>query len=182
MRQEIRFAGFGGQGVISMGIVTALAAGKFEKKQVAQTQSYGPEARGGACKTEVVISDQEIDYIKAIKPDILVVMSQPALDRYVVDIDPDKSLLIVDDTLIDRIPENIKRVVKIPATQIVEERFGSKVAANVFMMGALTRISEVISYSNCAKALQEIMPAKTWEANLAALEAGYKYAETLKGG
>lgn len=179
MRQEIRFAGFGGQGVISMGIAMALAAGKYENKQVAQTQSYGPEARGGACKTEVVISDQEIDYIKAIRPDILVVMSQPALDRYVVDIDPDQSLLIVDDTLIDRVPESIKRVVKVPATQIVEERFGSKVAANVFLLGVLIRLSGVVSYENCKKALLEIMPARTWDVNTAAMDAGYQYAGTL---
>jgi len=118
MRQEIRIAGFGGQGIISMGILLAVAAGKYEGKEVAQTQSYGPEARGGACKTEVVLADGEIDYIKALHPDFLVVMSQPALDKYVSGIDPEGATLVVDETLVQNVPANIKKLVKVPATKI----------------------------------------------------------------
>ena len=83
MRNEVIFAGFGGQGVVKAALLLALAAGLHENKEVAQTQSYGPEARGGACRSEVVISDEEIDYIKALNIDSFVVMSQPALDKYI---------------------------------------------------------------------------------------------------
>ncbi|MHB1651312.1 MAG: 2-oxoacid:acceptor oxidoreductase family protein [Desulfitobacteriaceae bacterium] len=179
MRQEIRLAGFGGQGVISMGIIIANAAGKFEEKEVAQTQSYGPEARGGACKTEVVLSDREIDYIKTLKPDIFVAMSQPALDKYVGDLDGEKSLLIVDSTLVDSIPSHLKSVYKVPATKIAEEELGLRVVANVFMLGALVRISGLVTYDSCQKALTENMPVRTLDENLSAFQAGYQYAESI---
>jgi 2-oxoglutarate ferredoxin oxidoreductase subunit gamma len=179
MRQELRLAGFGGQGVISMGFLLAVAAGKYENKEVAQTQSYGPEARGGACKTELIISDTEIDYIKAIKPDVLVAMSQPALDRYVQDIDMEKSILIVDETMVSTIPANVKNVKKIPAVKFAEEQLKAKVVANVFMMGALVKLTGIVSSESCKKAIAENMPAKTVDLNLAAFDAGVQYAERM---
>jgi len=175
MRREIRVAGFGGQGIISIGILIAVAAGKYEGKQVAQTQSYGPEARGGACKTEVVLADEEIDYIKALSPDVLVVMSQPALDRYVADIDPESTVVILDETLIQNIPANLKKIVKVPATMIAEERLGNRVAANVLMLGVVAKIAGIVGYEACRHAVRDNMPARFLERNLQALEAGYSY-------
>jgi 2-oxoglutarate ferredoxin oxidoreductase subunit gamma len=178
MRQEIRLAGFGGQGIISLGIIIASAAGKFEGKQVAQTQSYGPEARGGACKTEVVISDLEIDYIKALNPNVLLVMSQPSLDKYVADIDPEKALLIFDSTLVEKVPENIKHRAGLPATQMADEQFKTRLTANIIMFGALAKISGLLTYDACRKAMAENLPEKVLEKNLAAFDAGYGYSAT----
>ncbi len=100
MRNEIMFAGFGGQGVVKAALLLTVAGGLFENKEVAQTQSYGPEARGGACRSEVVISNEEIDYIKTIRLDALVVMSQPALEKYMGRIDKKNTVVIADSTLI----------------------------------------------------------------------------------
>ncbi len=176
MRHEIRLAGFGGQGVISVGIIIAVAAGKYGGMQVAQTQSYGPEARGGACKAEVVISDREIDYIKALRPDVLVVMSQPAMDKYIIDIDPENTVVIIDSTLVETVPNNIKHVVRVPATEMAEIQLKSRMAANMIMLGAMTKVTGPLSYESCRKALTEKLPAKVLENNLTAFDAGYEYA------
>ncbi len=121
MRNEIMFAGFGGQGIVKSAMLLAQAAALYENKQVAQTQSYGPEARGGACKAEVVLSRNEIAYIKTRDLDALVVMSQPALDQYQNRVVPDKTVVIYDETLVDRIPFSFKQTVGVNATQIAEE-------------------------------------------------------------
>lgn len=179
MRQEIRLAGFGGQGVISMGILLAIAAGKYEGKEVAQTQSYGPEARGGACKTEVVISDGEIDYIKAVKPDIFVAMSQPALDKYIKDIDFEKSLLIIDSTLVASVPCDVKNVKSVPATKLAEEDLQSNVVANVIMLGAFIKLSGLIPVQSCLKAIEDSMPPNMVDLNVRAFNTGFEYAKNL---
>jgi 2-oxoglutarate ferredoxin oxidoreductase subunit gamma len=158
MRKEIQLAGFGGQGVISIGIFIASAAGKFQGMEVAQTQSYGPEARGGACKAEVVISDVEIDYIKALQPNVFLAMSQPALDKYVGKVNPEECVLIIDETLIDKVPENMKNVYRIPATKLAEEKLGMRVVANVIMFGALTKISGIDSQESGRNALKDNIP------------------------
>src|SRR5512142_1072470 len=93
-RYEIRLSGTGGQGLIIAGIILAEAAGIYDGKYVCQTQSYGPEARGGASKAEVVISDEEIDYPMAIKPDVLLAMSQKACDSYLFDLKPGGTLIV----------------------------------------------------------------------------------------
>jgi 2-oxoglutarate ferredoxin oxidoreductase subunit gamma len=175
MRQEIRIAGFGGQGVISMGVLLAVAAGKYEGKQVAQTQSYGPEARGGACKTEVVLADEEIDYIKTLNPDFLVAMSQPALDKHLSGVDPDRALVMIDETLVHNVPAQIKHLVRVPATKIAEEQLGNRVVANIVMLGVIARISNLAGYDACKRALMDTMPARTLAKNLQALDTGYRY-------
>lgn len=102
-RYEIRLSGSGGQGLIVAGIILAEAAGIHDGKYVCQTQSYGPEARGGASKAEVVISEEEIDYPKAIKPDVLLAMNQKACDAYFFDMKPD-GMLVVDSTFVKQLP------------------------------------------------------------------------------
>ena len=102
-RYDIRLSGSGGQGLIMMGIILAEAIGVYDGKEVAQTQSYGPEARGGSSKAEVIVSDEEIDFPKAIKVDLLLAMNQKALDEYYGDLKPD-GMLIVDSTFVKTIP------------------------------------------------------------------------------
>jgi len=173
MRNEIIFAGFGGQGVVKAALLVTHAAGLYEGKEVAQTQSYGPEARGGACRSEVIISEEAIDYVKALDIDAFVVMSQPALDKYVERVDPEKTFVIVDATLINKIPENLKRVYRVEATKIAEEEFGRSLFANIIMLGALSAISGMIELESLEKSLEGNVPAKTLEANRKALARGY---------
>ena len=122
MRQEVRIGGFGGQGVIMTGIVIGKAASLFDGKNAVQTQSYGPEARGGASKTEVVISDEPIDYPKVQAPDIFIAMSQTALMKYKDDlkeegiliIDPD---LVNEDDIADFVADKKIKLFRAPATR-----------------------------------------------------------------
>ena len=106
MRREIRIAGFGGQGVITLGTIVAVAAGIHEDLEVAQTQSYGPEARGGACRSDVVISNEPIDYPKPLSLDLFVALSQSGLDRYWAEVREGKTLVLVDQTLVTKVPEH----------------------------------------------------------------------------
>ncbi len=170
MRHETRIAGFGGQGVITIGILLAVAAGEYGGQHVAQTQSYGPEARGGACKTDVVLSDRPIDYIKTLRLDTLIVMSQTALDKYGKDL-PDEGLLIIDSTLVHSVPERFRLVKRVPATELAED-MGLKVAANVCMFGALCRLTGWVAPEQCVKALQSQLPASVFTQNVAAFDKG----------
>jgi 2-oxoglutarate ferredoxin oxidoreductase subunit gamma len=172
MRREIRIAGFGGQGVITVGVLLAKALGQFGDAAVAQTQSYGPEARGGACKTDVVFSDTEIDYIKPLALDCMAVMSQPALNTYAGSLS-DAALLVVDATLVDDIPARFTNVRKIPATALAEERLGMRVAANVVMFGALAKATGWVTVEACKEALTDTFPEKILAANHNAFDLGY---------
>jgi len=177
LRKEIKLAGFGGQGIILMGVFLAHAAGYFEGKEVAQTQSYGPEARGGACRAEVVISDEQIDYIKTLNPDIFVAMSQPAFDKYVFGINPETTEVFVDQDLVAKVPEEIKHVHRIPATKLAEEMCGNKMAANTVMLGALVKNTNIVSADTIKATLSKQLPAKLQELNFKALDYGLNYCE-----
>lgn len=175
MRHEVRIAGFGGQGVISIGVLLARAAGQFGGLEVAQSQSYGPEARGGACKTEVVLSDNVIDYIKPLDLGLLVAMSQPALNAYVVDIKDDCPVL-VDSTMVSDLPSRLTKVFRIPATELAEKDMGQKVVANVIILGALAKLSGWVPQDACKAALKATFPPKILDKNYAAFDLGYNHA------
>jgi len=177
MRNEIMFAGFGGQGIVKAALLLAQAAGLHENKEVAQTQSYGPEARGGACKSEVVLSDTEIAYIKTREIDALVVMSQPALDKYKDQAVADRTLVIFDDTLVDQVPDGL-RALAVPATRIAEEEFGRALFANIVMLGALAGATGIVSADALAAALEGNVPPKTLDTNRAALARGVELGRT----
>lgn len=179
MRREIKIAGFGGQGVILSGVILANAAGIHEDKEVAQTQSYGPESRGGACRCEVVISDEEIDYIKPLDPDALVAMSQPALDKYLAEVDRTRAAILVDSSLVSKIPDGVARLYPIPMTDLAEIRMGKKIVANMVMLGALAAITGVVSYDALVDSVRETVPKKTVDLNLAALQEGYLEGKKL---
>jgi len=141
-RYEVRLSGSGGQGLILMGIILAEAIGIHEGKYVAQTQSYGPEARGGSSKAEVVISDEEIDYPKAMKLDLLLAMNQKSCDEFYPDLKPG-GLLIVDSTFVKQIPTS--RAFQIPFTRIAREKLKREMVANIVALGALTQLTDLIS-------------------------------------
>ena len=181
MRKEIKMAGFGGQGIILMGIVLAKAAGYYEGKEIAQTQSYGPEARGGACRAEVVISDEQIDYIKTLNPDIFIAMSQTALDKYINEINPDTTKVFVDETLVRKVPHNIKHFFRIPASRLAEERCGNRMVANTVMLGAVVKITNIISIEALRSAITEQLDPKIQGINLKAFGAALGYCEKMAG-
>jgi len=178
MRTEIRIGGFGGQGVILAGIILGKAASIFDKNEAVQTQSYGPEARGGASKCEVVIGDSQIDYPKVQSPDIFVAMSNEALTKYIVDL-KDNGTLIVDpgttdvSDVQDFIDEHNIKVFEAPATKTANDDIGLKIVANIVMVGAITKITEVISKEAAIKAIEASVPKGTEEKNIKAFEAGY---------
>ena len=176
-RFEIRLAGSGGQGLILAGIILAEAAGIYDGKFVCQTQSYGPAARGGASKAEVVISDVEIDFPQAIHPDVLLALNQKSLDTYLGDLKPD-GLLIVDATLVPEVP--FERFVAIPFTQLARE-LGREMVANIVALGALAALSGAVSLSSLEQAVLARVPPGTEELNKKALEAGMEAARIRNG-
>lgn len=182
MRKEIRIAGFGGQGIILAGIVIGRAAALYDDIFAVQTQSYGPEARGGASRTELVISDEGIDYPKVQKPDIFVAMSQTALMAYLNDLN-DEGILIVDPDMINEeeilqfVEDHSIKYYKAPATRIAVEKIGIGIVANIVMLGAFTRITKIVTEEAMKKAISVSVPKGTEEKNLAAYDAGAELFE-----
>jgi 2-oxoglutarate ferredoxin oxidoreductase subunit gamma len=172
-RYEIRLAGSGGQGLILAGIILAEAAGIYDGKFVCQTQSYGPEARGGASKAEVVISDAEIDYPKAIRPDVLLAMNQKSLDVFLSDLKPG-GLLLVDADLVSEFPASRARA--LPFTRIARE-LGRAMAANIVALGALAQLTGAVSLDSLEAAVLARVPKGTEDLNRQALAAGVAAAK-----
>ena len=173
---EIRLGGSGGQGIIMAAIVLAEAAGIFDGYQVSQTQSYGPEARGGACKSEVVISDTPIDYPKVSRPEYLLAMNQASVNAYFKDL-KESGLLIVDSTFVDTLPTG--KVISIPFTKIARERFGTDVVANMVALGALVYLSGCVSLDSLEAAVRARVPAGTEDMNVNAIRAGVEPARAF---
>ena len=182
MRTEIRICGFGGQGIILAGIILGKAASLFDGNEAVQTQSYGPEARGGASKCEVVIDNKLIEYPKVQDLDVLVAMSTEALLKYIEDL-KDEGTLIVDpgttdiSGVQDFIEEHNIKVYEAPATQTAMEDIGIKIVANIVMVGVITKITKVISKEAVIKAIEDSVPKGTEEKNSKAFEAGYVLVE-----
>jgi 2-oxoglutarate ferredoxin oxidoreductase subunit gamma len=172
-RFEIRLAGSGGQGLILAGIILAEAAGVYDGKFVCQTQSYGPEARGGASKAEVVISDAPIDYPKAIQPDVLLALNQKSLEAFSSDLKPG-GLLLVDADLVKEAPAG--RVLALPFTRIARD-LGRAMAANIVALGALAQLTGVVSLQSLETAVLARVPKGTEDLNRQALAAGVAAAQ-----
>ena len=176
-RYEIRLSGSGGQGLILMGIILAEAIGIYGGKYVAQTQSYGPEARGGSSKSEVVVSDEEIDYPKAMKLDLLLAMNQKSCDEFYPDLKPD-GLLIVDSTFVAQLPT--PKVFQIPFTRMAREKFKREVVANIIALGALSQLSPIVTPKAIESAVLARVPRGTEKLNRDALKAGMNAAKQAK--
>jgi len=176
-RYEIRLSGSGGQGLILMGIILAEAIGIYDGKFVAQTQNYGPEARGGSSKSEVIVSDEEIDYPKAMQLDLLLAMNQKSCDEFYPDLKPE-GLLIVDSTFVTQVPTS--KTFQIPFTRIAREKFKREVVANIIALGALTQLSPIISSKAVESAVLARVPKGTEKLNRDALKAGIAAAKRAK--
>ena len=168
-RWTIRFGGFGGQGIVLSSVVFGLAAvhdGKF----VCQRASYGAEARGGKCKSEVIISDEEISYPLIDELQILVIMSQQAIESYLSELKP-SGLLIIDPDMVDEVKRRNVRVLKIPAAKTADG-LGNRIVANMIMLGALQAETGIVTKESLHKAMRESVADRFIEINTKALEAG----------
>ncbi|MBN2281998.1 MAG: 2-oxoacid:acceptor oxidoreductase family protein [Candidatus Marinimicrobia bacterium] len=175
-RYEIRLSGSGGQGLILVGKVLAEAAAIYEGLNATQSQSYGPEARGGASRSEVIISDGDIDYPKAENIDILLALTQEACDKYIADLN-ENGTLIVDSQLVTHVPEGNFRVIQIPIIQSASERLGKFIVANIIALGIIVKISNIVSLESVQHAIKARVPKGTEEINLKALAEGINLAE-----
>ncbi len=175
-RYEVRFSGSGGQGLITAAVVYAEAVGVYDGKNVCQTQSYGPEARGGKSKAEVVISSKPIDYPKALELDLLLAMNQAACDAYFFDLKPN-GILVVDSGLVEQHPTS--RLIAIPFTEIAKEEIGRSLVANMVALGAIGFLSGQVGLANLEKALLARVPKGTEEMNSKALQRGIEEAQKI---
>jgi len=173
MRKECRLCGYGGQGIVLAGLILAEAAGICEGKCVVQSQDYGPAARGGASKTDVVISDSEIDYPKATQLDLLVALSQRGFDEYGGDLKKD-GILIVDSNNVRLARGSAGH--RFPMTEIARDKIGNPVTVNMVALGTIAGAASIVKLESLKEAMLGRVPAHTHEQNLAALMAGYEIA------
>jgi len=172
-KTEVRLSGTGGQGIILSGIILAEAA-VIDGKKVVQTQSYGPEARGGASKAEVIISDSLILYPKVVKPRFLLLMSQEAARLYAGNVAED-GLVVLDSSVIQSIPPSPARILAMPITELAGEKVGSPLTANILAIGALASAAKLVSYEAMKEALRLRLP-RVFNLNCRALELGWEEA------
>jgi 2-oxoglutarate ferredoxin oxidoreductase subunit gamma len=175
---EIRFSGFGGQGIIRCGLIAGKALSLFDNKQATMTQSFGPEARGSACSSQLVVSDDRVLYPYISVPEILVSMSQEAYDKYEPELREDGLLLIDKDLVKAKPPRGKIKSYSIPSTRFAEE-LGNRIIANLVMLGFFTAITRVVSPEAMKKALPGLVPGRFLELNKKAFDKGYEYGKKI---
>ena len=176
-RFELRLSGSGGQGMIFASVVLGEAIGLTEGKNVVQSQSYGPEARGGASKADVVVSSQEIFYPKAMKLDLLLAMTQESMDKYYADL-KEGGILIVDTSLVTSVPTD--DYYGLEFTRLARHEIGHIMVANVIALGAIAGLTDIVSLESITNAVLSRAPRGTEEKNKKAVELGYNEALKLK--
>ncbi len=174
----VRLSGAGGQGLILAGVIYGRAASICDGKNAVQTQSYGPEARGGASKSDIVLSDEPIDYPLAEKLDALLCLNQESCDKYFPDLKKD-GVLIVDSLYVKNIPR--PSAYALPFTEIAKNVVGRVVVANVVALGAVCELTPYVSRRAFEEALKASVPKGTEQINLHAFEEGIRAARELKG-
>jgi 2-oxoglutarate ferredoxin oxidoreductase subunit gamma len=175
---EIKFGGFGGQGVILSGIIIGRAASLYNNQFATLTQSFGPEARGSACSAQVIISNHKILYPYVTKPDILLLMSQEACNRFLPEA-TDNATVIIEEDLVK--PQGLKPGMKlfgIPATRLAEE-LGRKMILNIVMVGFFTAMTKLVAYEAAREAVIASVPRGTEDMNCKAFERGYQYGLSI---
>ena len=173
-RTEVKIGGFGGQGVILTGYVIGKAASLYDDKNATMTQSFGPEARGSACSSQVIVADETILNPYVRRPQIMVIMSQEAFVKFTPAIDP-QGLLLIEEELVEAkdLPPGV-RLFSIPATRIAEG-LGKKVVLNMVMAGFFTAVTGLVTKDAMRRAIESSVPKGTEGLNLAAFEKGFEY-------
>lgn len=179
MRHEIRFSGFGGQGIILSAVIIGRAAVMYDSKYAVQTQVYGPEARGGASMSAVIIDDDPILYPKVTIPDIYVIMSQEGFDKYGADAH-ESAVMLIDSTLVHSRPKC--RCINIPATRQAKQVLGKDIVANIVMLGALVSATDVVTEMALERAILDSVPKGTEALNQKAMKMGFELAAEAPGG
>ncbi|MFA7563080.1 MAG: 2-oxoacid:ferredoxin oxidoreductase subunit gamma [Methanoculleus sp.] len=174
MRHEIRFSGYGGQGIILSAVILGRSAALYDGKHAVQTQVYGPEARGGASMGQVVIDDEPILYPEVAEPDIYVIMSEQGFEKYGARARED-AVMLIDADLVRSRP--VCRHYEIPATSEAKENLGREIVANIVMIGALVAATGVVSREAIERAVLDSVPKGTEELNLKALKRGFELGE-----
>ncbi len=175
-RYEIRLSGSGGQGLILIGKILAEAAAIYDGLNATQSQSYGPEARGGASRSEVIISDEDINYPKAEDLDILLALTQEACDKYVKDLKPG-GILLIDSQMVKKLPKENFKIISLPIIQYATERLGKFMVANIISLGIITTISNLVSGDAIKHAIKARVPKGTEGINIKAYHTGKEMAE-----
>src|SRR6266567_985525 len=178
-RYELRFSGAGGQGLILAGVIMAEAASIYDGKQAVQSQSYGPEARGGASKSEVIISEGPVDYPKATVVDALLALTQEACDKYSHD-QKEGGVLLVDSDLVKKQPEGNFNVVAFPIINTAKNEVGREIVANIVALGAMVALTGVVSRESAEKAVLARVPEAFLELNKKAFNMGFEKAIAAK--
>ena len=174
MRHEVRFSGYGGQGIILSAVILGRSAALYDGKHAVQTQVYGPEARGGASMGQVVIDDEPILYPEVAEPDIYVIMSEQGFEKYGARARED-AVMLIDADLVRSRP--VCRHYEIPATSEAKENLGREIVANIVMIGALVAATGVVSREAIEHAVLDSVPKGTEELNLKALKRGFELGE-----
>ncbi len=171
---EIRFSGFGGQGIIRQGLILGKALSLYDNKFATMTQSFGPEARGSACSSQVVVSDERVLYPYVTKPEILVAMSQEAYEKYEPEL-REGGTLIIDSDLVRLKPSKRKiKIYSIPSTRFAEE-IGNRIYANLVMLGFFAAVTKIVSPEAIKKALPGLVPSRYLDMNIKAFDRGFNY-------
>lgn len=178
-RYEVRLSGLGGQGLLLAGRLLAEAAALHDGKYATQTQSYGPESRGGDSRSDVVISDVEIDYPHIIRADFLLAMSQMACDRNFYSLKRE-GILVVDADMVQHMPTN--RAYVVPITRLAQQEVGKAIVANVLALGVVVALSGAVSRRAALAAVASGTPKGTEAINRKALEVGFRVGDELKAG
>ncbi|MBU0743513.1 2-oxoacid:acceptor oxidoreductase family protein [bacterium] len=177
-RYEVRLSGEGGQGLVLAGKVLAEAAAIYDGKNATQSQSYGPEARGGASRSEVIISDEDIDYPKAVNIDLLLALTQESVNKYHSDL-KEGGILLVDADACSDIPAGDFRVYRVPIIEVAREKVGKILVANIVALGVITELAKVVTPEAVEAAILARVPKGTEELNLSAFKAGVEAAREL---
>jgi 2-oxoglutarate ferredoxin oxidoreductase subunit gamma len=177
-RYDIRLSGEGGQGLVLAGRILAEAAAIYDDKNATQSQSYGPEARGGASRSEVIISDEDIDYPKATRLDLLLALTQESCNKYARDL-KDDGILLVDSDAVTKVPEGSYRIFKVPIGEVARTRLGRVVVANIVALGIIAQLAQIVSVPALESAVLARVPKGTEELNLKAFRTGIEVAQQL---
>ena len=175
---EMKFGGFGGQGVILAGMIVGKAAALFDKKEATLTQAFGPEARGSSCSAQLVVSDAPILYPYVTHPNVMVLMSQDAYTRFSPEVARGGTLIIEEDMVNPGKVPNDARIYKVPATRIAEE-LGKRMVLNIVMVGFFTAVTKIVGVEAMRKAVQDSVPRGTTELNLEAFDRGYQWGKKV---
>lgn len=175
---EIRFSGFGGQGIIRCGLITGKALAIFDNKHATMTQSFGPEARGSACSSQLVVSGDRVLYPYITTPEILISMSQEAYEKYEPELIEDGILLVDSDLVKQKPPREKIKIYAIPSTRFAEE-LGNRIIANLVMLGFFTAVTKIVSPDAMKKALPGLVPDRFLDLNIKAFDKGYDYGKKV---